>query len=221
MHDPVVVVAGGEALRPDVASRVPADARVLAADGGVAFALALGLRVESVIGDLDSALPSDVAEAVASGARVERHPRDKNATDLELALDAAMALGAEEILVLVDDGGRLDHTLSALLLLGAPRYSGCRLDAQVGRALVHVVRDERALAGEPGEIVSLLAVHGPAEGVRTEGLAFPLAGETLLPGSSRGVSNVFLGETARVSLEQGVVLAVRPGPEIEEREEAR
>jgi thiamine pyrophosphokinase len=221
VHDPVVVVAGGEALRPDVASRVPADARVLAADRGVAFALALGLRVESVIGDLDSALPSDVAEAVASGARVERHPRDKNATDLELALDAAMALGAEEILVLVDDGGRLDHTLSALLLLGAPRYSGCRLDAQVGRALVHVVRDERVLAGEPGEIVSLLAVHGPAEGVRTDGLAFPLAGETLLPGSSRGVSNVFFGETARVSLEQGVVLAVRPGPEIEEQEEAR
>jgi thiamine pyrophosphokinase len=69
--------------------------------------------------------------------------------------------------------------------------------------------------------VSLLAVDGPAEGVRTDGLAFPLAGETLQPGSSRGVSNVFLGESARVSLEQGVLLVVRPGPEIEEREKAK
>jgi thiamine pyrophosphokinase len=221
MHGSVVVVAGGEGLRPDVAPRVPANAHVLAADGGVAFALALGLRVDAVIGDLDSALPSDVEEAVASGARVERHPPDKDETDLELALDAALALDPDEILVLADDGGRLDHTLSALLLLAAPRYARCSLDAQFGRALVHVVRDERELAGEPGEIVSLLAVDGPAEGVRTDGLAFPLAGETLQPGSSRGVSNVFLGESARVSLEQGVLLVVRPGPEIEEREKAK
>jgi thiamine pyrophosphokinase len=221
MHDPVVVVAGGGTLRPDVASRVSAGARVLAADGGVAVALALGLRVDAVIGDLDSALSSDVEEAVASGARVERHSRDKDATDLELALDAALALDPEEILVLADDGGRLDHTLSALLLLAAPRYADHRLDAQVGLALVHVVRDERELLGEPGEIVSLLAVHGPAEGVRTDGLAYALAGETLLPGSSRGVSNVFLGESARVSLERGVLLAVRPGPETGAREEPR
>ena len=48
--------------------------------------------------------------------------------------------------------------------------------------------------GEPGELVSLLAVNGPAEGVTTEGLAYPLRGETLEPGSTRGVSNVFAAE---------------------------
>jgi len=47
--------------------------------------------------------------------------------------------------------------------------------------------------------------------VRTEGLAYPLEGETLQPGSSRGVSNVFVSATARISLERGVLLAVRPG----------
>jgi thiamine pyrophosphokinase len=59
--------------------------------------------------------------------------------------------------------------------------------------------------------VSLLALHGPAEGVRTQGLAYPLAGETLEPGSSRGVSNVFSADVARVSVERGTLLAVRPG----------
>ena len=54
-------------------------------------------------------------------------------------------------------------------------------------------------------------MNGPAVGVTTEGLAYPLHGETLGPGSSRGVSNVFAGETARISVERGVVLAVRPG----------
>jgi len=83
----------------------------------------------------------------------------------------------------------------------------------VGRALVHVIRGERELRGELGELVSLLALHGLAESVRTDGLAYPLAGESLEPGSSRGVSNVFVSDMARVSVERGVLLAIRPGPE--------
>jgi thiamine pyrophosphokinase len=190
---------------------------VFAADGGIAQALALGLHAEAVIGDLDSATPHDLEHAAAGGARIERHPTAKDATDLELALDAAVAHAPRRVLVLADAGGRLDHLLSALLLLASERYAEVDLDAQVGQALVHVVRVERELTGSPGEVVSLLAVHGPAEGVATEGLAYPLRGETLEPGSSRGVSNVFVGETARVSVERGVLLAVRPGPEVTEQ----
>ena len=217
----VVVVAGGAPLRPDVATLLPADARVLAADGGVAHARSLGLPVATIVGDLDSAAPEDLEEAVAAGARVERHPTDKDATDLELTLDAALELEPARVVVLADDGGRLDHLLSALLLLGSPKYARIRLDAQVGPALVHVIRDERELAGEPGELVSLLALHGPAAGVRTDGLAYPLDGETLQAASSRGVSNVFAGREARVSVERGVLLAVRPGPESTEAAEAK
>jgi thiamine pyrophosphokinase len=209
----VVVVAGGAPLRPDVAALVPDDARVLAADGGVAHALALGLRVEAVIGDFDSARPEDVEEAVGSGARIEPHPEEKDATDLELTLDAGLELGAKRLVVLADDGGRLDHVLSALLLLASAKYADVRLDAQVGRALVHVIRGERTFEGEPGELVSLLALDGPAEGVSTEGLRYPLADERLEAGSSRGVSNVFVDREARVSVARGVVLVVRPGGE--------
>ena len=63
----------------------------------------------------------------------------------------------------------------------------------------------------PGELVSLLPVHGAAERVTTEGLAYPLRAETLEAGTTRGVSNVFATETARVSLDRGVLLAIRPG----------
>jgi thiamine pyrophosphokinase len=69
----------------------------------------------------------------------------------------------------------------------------------------------RRIDGESGEVVSLLALHGPAQGITTEGLAYPLRGETLQAGSSRGVSNVFELETATVTVARGVVLAVRPG----------
>ena len=73
-----------------------------------------------------------------------------------------------------------------------------QIDALVGAARVHVIRGERELAGEPGDLLTLVAVNGPAVGVTTDGLEYPLRGETLEPGSSRGVSNVFAAETARV-----------------------
>jgi thiamine pyrophosphokinase len=207
----VVVIAGGEGPHPEAVRAVPVGVPVIAADRGLDHARALGLDVTVAVGDFDSASPEAVAAAEAAGTRVECHPADKDATDLELALDAAMELDPARILVLAEGGGRLDHLLSALLLLASPRYVQVELDAYLGRARVHVVRDERTFEGEPGELVSLFALHGPAEGVRTDGLVYPLAGETLEPGSSRGVSNVFAASTARIAVDRGVLVAIRPG----------
>jgi thiamine pyrophosphokinase len=208
----VVVVAGGDPPRRDAVLTVPLGTRVIAADRGLEHARALGLEVTLAVGDFDSASPDAVTAAEAAGTGIERHPADKDSTDLELALDAALALGPSRILVLAGDDGRLDHLLSLLLLLGLPRYAPVQIDARVGKARVHVVRGERVLEGEPGEIVSLFALHGPAD-VVTQGLAYALAGETLEPGSSLGVSNTFASEVVRIVVERGVLLAVRPGPE--------
>jgi thiamine pyrophosphokinase len=189
---------------------VPAASTVVAADGGLDRAAALGLDVDVVIGDLDSVSPTALAAAEAAGARVLRHPAAKDATDLELALDEAVRLGGRRVLLVASADGRLDHLLGSLLLLGADGYAGIELDAIVGGALVHGVRGERALRGSPGELLSLLALGGPATGVATEGLEYRLDGETLEPGSSRGISNTFTGGRAKVVVERGTLLAVRP-----------
>jgi thiamine pyrophosphokinase len=205
----VIVVAGGPA--PAATRPLPDGATVVAADGGVDYALALGLRVDVAVGDFDSVTPGGLAAAEAAGARIVRHPAEKDATDLELALDAAAALEPRRLLVAGVAGGRLDHLLAGLLLLGAERHAHLEVDAIAGQALVHVVRRERALEGAPGELVSLLPLGGDAEGVATDGLRYPLAGETLAAGSTRGVSNEFVGTQAVVRVARGVALAVRPG----------
>jgi thiamine pyrophosphokinase len=196
----IVVVLAAAPDRPG-AFEVPPGATVIAADSGAE----LGVPVDLVVGDLDSIS----AETLAGIERVERHATNKDATDLELALAAALRLEPERILVVGGAGGRLDHLLGGLLLLASHAYRAVQVDAQLGAAAVHVVRGERILVGEPGELISLFAVHGPASGVVTEGLVYPLRGETLEPGSTRGVSNVFAGPQARITLERGVVLAVR------------
>lgn len=215
-HKTVVVVAGGPGeTRPRL--EIPAGAPVVAADSGVDRALALGLRIEVAVGDFDSVTPDGLEAARTGGVRIERHPRDKDATDLELALDTAANLQPTRLLVLGSSGGRLDHLLSTLLLLGSDRFAGYELDAALGSSIVHVIRGERRLTGTVGELISLLALHGAAAGVTTEGLRFPLLWETLEPGSSRGVSNVFASPDARIEVQHGVLLAIRPGNEMYER----
>src|SRR5512144_1217814 len=99
----VVVIAGGEALDSSVS--VPAGATVVVADRGLDHAQALGLEVAIAVGDFDSASAEAVAAAEHAGTRIERHPVEKDATDLELALDVAIGLAPARILVLASRGG--------------------------------------------------------------------------------------------------------------------
>ncbi|MBA3717700.1 MAG: thiamine diphosphokinase [Actinobacteria bacterium] len=210
MTDTVVVVAGGSAPLARALEAIPPGSRVIAADRGADHALALGLRVELAIGDFDSATPAALEALATQGARIEEHPVDKDATDLELALLAALDLRPSRILVIGGIEGRLDHLLGELVILGADQFERVEMDAILGGARVHVIRGERALSGTDGELISLFALNGPATGISTEGLAYPLCSETLTPGSSRGISNRFAAAEAGITLESGLLLAVRP-----------
>lgn len=207
----VVVVAGGELMPSHVATSLPPDAPVIAADSGLHVALALGMAVDLVVGDLDSVDPRTLARAREAGVAVREHPAAKDHTDLALAMDAALERGAQRLVVVGGHGGRLDHLLANALLLAAPAYAAVDVVGHMGDATVHVVRSTATLTGTPGELVSLLPVHGPARGVTTEGLLYGLDGGDLPVGSSRGVSNELAQPRAHVAVEVGVLLAVQPG----------
>ena len=205
-----LVFAGGDPLPPGVAHVLPEHALVLAADSGIDHAHAIARRVDVAIGDFDSVTPDGLERAEREGARIERHPTDKDATDLELVIDAAIATGVARVTVVGGHGGRLDHLLGNLALLAAPASANVELDAWIGAAHVTVVRTRAALTGPPGSIVSLFAMHGPARGVTTYGLRFPLDDAVLEPGSTLGLSNEIAATDAAVALATGVLLAVQP-----------
>jgi len=205
----LVVCGGGPVLAPWALP--PAPDVVIAADDGAREALRLGLEVDVVVGDMDSVPASTLTQVERAGGRVMRHPADKDATDLELALDEALSSQATRIVVAGGAGGRLDFVLANALALAHPRLAAVEVDAVFGVARLHVVRGDRALEGTPGEVLSLLAVGGPAVGVRTHGLRWNLDGQDLPAASGWGVSNEFAEVEASVSIEAGVVLVVRPG----------
>ena len=219
MAGTVVIFSGGAAPRASAASLVPAGSSVVAADRGVDHALALGIVPDLAVGDFDSVSASGLERVVDAGGEVQRHRPDKDATDLELALDAGLDRSAERLIVIGGDAGRLDHLLASVAVLARPRHAGLRVEAHLGDHRVDVVHpgQRTALSGAPGVLVTLLAHGGPATGVTTTGLRFALADAVLDPWSSLGVSNEFAEATASVTIASGVVLAITPGPEQEER----
>lgn len=209
MTTPTIIVAGGDPVESNPAALPPDAAFVIAADSGVDHAAALGLSVDLVVGDFDSADPTAVAAAVAAGAALEPHPADKDATDLELALEAALARRLTPAIVLGGAGfDRIDHFMANALLLASPRFAPLRPTWYVKGATVIPIHDRAEIIGAPGDTVTLLPVGGPAVGIVTEGLRWPLRDERLASGSTRGVSNELVADTCRVVLASGTLLAI-------------
>jgi len=184
---------------------------VIAADGGALTLERWGVRPDLVVGDLDS-LGAERAERLgAEGVPVSRFPAEKDESDTELAIGRAIAAGASEIVLVGAFGGeRLDHELANALLLADGAHREIRLTAVRGVATVRALRGGASLTlgGSVGDLVTLLPVGGDAQGVRTAGLRYPLAGERLALGRSRALSNEVVGVPATVSCQEGVLLVI-------------
>lgn len=179
---------------------------MIAADSGFDHARRLGVEVDFVVGDFDSISP----EGLALAGVIEKHPSDKDATDLAIALDAALREGATSAWVVGGGGGRIDHFLANAALLASSEYREVSLTWLPGNAVVSVVHDRIELSGAPGDLVSLLPYGGRAAGVTTTGLRWPLHEAELAPGTSRGVSNRMIDRSATVELRDGTLLVVQP-----------
>ncbi len=201
----IVIVANGPVADPqrELQRHLQPGDRLIAADGGLRHLLALGLRPDYLIGDGDS-LP---AAADLQGITWLRYPPEKDETDLELALQWAATQAEPIILVLAALGGRPDHELANLLLLALPALRGKQVWFLGGAWGITLIRggESLTLRAEPGTLLSLIPLGGPALGVTCTGLRYPLRDEPLLFGPARGVSNVFVQPEAHITLRQGAL----------------
>ena len=205
-----IVVAGSpEVKRPPGLRPEPGDL-VIGADLGAAHCLHWGWRPNLVIGDLDSLPASAQATLAAQGSPFIIMPTRKDETDLELALDHALQIGATTIVIVGVLGGRIDHTLANLLLLTRPDLAALDVRMVDDNQTVRVLRPGHPLtiAGQPGDTLSLIPVGGAASGVTARHVEWPLHEATLPLGVARGVSNILVGPAAELSIEHGLILVV-------------
>ena len=206
----VVLFVNGHLPAPDQVRAVLAEEDVLiAVDGGLRHIETLGLSPTLIIGDLDSADPHKIKSYRNQGIEIRTFPTDKDETDLELALQAAIELKPESIWIVAALGKRVDQTLANIFLLTHPDLAKFDIRLFDGHTEVFLIRGSGVIHGEIGQRVSLLPINGPAEDIHTEGLEYPLRGETLYPEKTRGISNRMIAPTATVTLKKGLMLVTR------------
>jgi thiamine pyrophosphokinase len=211
-----LIVADGDApTRPALDAVWPGWAEgfglVVAADGGARGARRLGFTIDLVVGDGDSLTPAELERLAAAHVEIRRAPLDKDESDTELAIRAAVERAADKLTVVGAFGGpRFDHALANVALLALPALNGrsCELLDPTARVRLMTGPATLELPGRAGDIVSLLPFGDGVLGVTTDGLAYPLRDEPLPAGPARGLSNVRVGQTARVSLREGRLLVV-------------
>ncbi|MFN8432842.1 MAG: thiamine diphosphokinase [Anaerolineales bacterium] len=199
----IIIFANGNLPNLEKARRlIHPDDFILCADGGTRHALALGLAPNLIIGDMDS---FDV-ERLTLNVQLIQHPTDKNETDLELAINHALTLNPDQILILAALGGRMDQTLANIALLSDPRLSTFDIRLADGVEEIFYCRTQAQVEGRSGDIVSLIPWQGEVTGVFTENLRWHLHYETLYPDKTRGISNEMTADVATVSITSGLLL---------------
>ena len=183
---------------------------VIAVDGGADACLASGITPALIIGDLDSISHEARRRYEARGVAFDKHPVDKDQSDLELALQAAVSKGATRLTVYGAMGGRWDMTVANLFLLLAPHLRDREVVFTDGCQHMRLVRDgERVvLSGRPGDTLSLIPLGGTVHGVHAAGVDWPLSDDVLYPWQSRGVSNRFRNAEATISVTSGNLLCI-------------
>ena len=180
---------------------IPENALTIAADGGLRHTQALGLNPDVILGDFDSLgyVPED--------SRV--FPVEKDDTDAMLAVRLGLERGCNwfEFYGALD-GPRLDHTIANFQTLAYLATHGAR-GVLIGRDYIATVLKEESISfpAEAEGILSLFCLGASAR-VTIEGLHYPLENGTLTPDFPLGVSNHFVGKPARITVHDGLVLAL-------------
>ena len=205
-----LIFTGGDGPHPLVFPHLPTDAFIIAADSGYEHAISSGHQPHLLVGDMDSISAAHLADARALGIEIDEHPSNKDLTDSEIAMTAALERGATAITIVAGGGDRFDHVIGLLHSL-ASFSSGALTTVFIGTARITFTSpgDVRTINTTVNDTVSLIPLGGDVV-VSTTGLQWNLTNETLRAFASRGVSNRATHTTITVQATAGILAIIQP-----------
>lgn len=187
--------------------------KIIAVDGGLESAEALGLVPDYIVGDFDT-VHSEVIEQFRQMPFIvwEQHKPEKNETDTELARSRAMTLGCSRIIFLGATGGRLDHMLGNLHALYACMQSGIEAWIVDRQNRLYLLDEGKTFYRETtfGKYISFLPYTEEVKGITLTGFKYPLDKKDIRRGEEVGlcISNELAQDQAKISLEDGILICV-------------
>ena len=180
---------------------------VFCADGGARHAKALNVVPTLVMGDMDSIDGELLMWLDEHGVEIRRFSAEKDYSDTELLLDYIFQEGFRDIIVFGGTGGRLDHQLANILLLGKYSVAGVSLRFVHSRGYIEGVREgvSVALDEKQGYLFSFFLLSDTAV-VSLDGFRYGLSFSTVQRGATIGLSNVIESRNAIVTVHSGTII---------------
>lgn len=206
----VLIIANGEIgdIQRVKAMLPPVD-YVICADGGLKHAQELGIVPDLLVGDFDSLSDEMLWEYSVTGVAIKRYPVDKDKTDMQIAVDTAIDMGASQVFLVGAFGSRWDHSYANMLMLYRLARRGIKAQILDAHNVVMVSTSGKIeIEGEIGQTLSLLPLGGDVRILSTDGLKYPIVNGILPLDFPYGVSNVLIKPRAEVQVGSGWVMVV-------------
>ena len=173
---------------------------IIAADRGLESLKNQGITPHLIVGDFDS------LGYRPQGDNVICHKPEKDDTDTMLAVNEGISRGYDTFIFYGCLGGRLDHTIANINVLGYLADMGKRGYIVSENQIVTVIKNDKFsfMPFEEGYI-SVFSIAGNAEGVYEKGLKYSLENANLPCLTTLGVSNEFTGTEAEISVKNGML----------------
>ena len=141
---------------------------------------------------MDSLSDEDVMSAVRHGTVVKKYPFDKDLSDGKIAIELAISLEKDGIVIRGGKTGRIDHVISSIQMLSSiPSTMSSKLF--IGRDEVLLIRDgEKKKVQTQKNIISLLPAWNDCV-LSISGLKWDIKEERIEMGSTRFIHNENLG----------------------------
>ncbi len=185
------------------------DSVIICCDGGMRHAMKLGVVPDYIVGDFDSVEPDVLEYYKKRDIELKQVPCRKDETDMELGVNHAVDIGADDITMIGGIGSRVDHTLANIFLLLRIEKAGIMGRCVNENNIITLCTGKTEIYGKKGDIVSFVPITEAVKGVSTEGLEYPLDNAVVYMGSPVGISNVMEGERASYRLESGMALIIK------------
>ena len=198
----VVIISGGNIPNQSLLNKyITKNSYVICADSGFDALINTNIKPNLCVGDMDSVKSSLLDQTT------QVYPKNKDKTDTEIAIDIAIKKGATEVILLGCSGNRLDHTLSninMLKILLDHKIDGKMIDSN---NTIMLCDSQIKIKSDKNCYCSLIPLTN-CTGITTDGLKYSLKNENLNSQTSRGISNEFSSNLAKITLKSGLLLVI-------------
>lgn len=208
----ILIITGGQTEEGFLSELLKQEkyTRIIVADSGLVLADRLMLKPDYIVGDFDSVPEAILNRYRNQSAPIETFPKEKDKTDTQIAIELALQQAPSAITIVGATGNRVDHTLANIHLLLLPLQQ--KVDAFIVDQNNKLYLKQESFpikkSEQYGDYVSLLPFGEAVKGLTLRGFYYPLDNVLLSAGSSLGISNEIVDETAWVEFQEGILLVM-------------